>query len=170
VLESVPEVVFMLVGATSASAKAAKPPAGVPPRAFRLVPRMPRYAAMRYLALADVAVSPRVSGLNLPLKVIDYLCAGKAIVATDHPAHRTVLDESRALLVAPGEKAIAAGIVELALDRDRAAGLARAARRYATEHFGLGEFDAQVSRILSAAFAGDDGGGPQRSMSATAVP
>ncbi len=54
-----------------------------------------------FLALADVLVSPRAYGGNLPLKIFDYLAAGRPIVATDIPTHRTVLAEERAVLVEP---------------------------------------------------------------------
>ena len=52
-------------------------------------------------------LAPR--GDNLPLKVFDYLAAGKPIVATDIPAHRSALDESRALLTGTCPAEIAAG-------------------------------------------------------------
>ena len=68
------------------------------------------------LAAADVLLSPRIAGGNTPLKLLDYLKAGRAIVACDNPANRLILDETNARLVAPDPDAFAAGIAALAAD------------------------------------------------------
>ena len=68
------------------------------------------------LASADILLSPRVAGGNTPLKLLDYLKAGRAIVACDNPANRLILDETNARLVAPDPGAFAAGIAALAAD------------------------------------------------------
>ncbi|MGD9781324.1 MAG: glycosyltransferase family 4 protein [Kiritimatiellia bacterium] len=68
------------------------------------------------LAGADLLLSPRIAGGNTPLKLLDYLKAGRAIVACDNPANRLILDDSNARLVAPTPEAFAAGIVALATD------------------------------------------------------
>ena len=68
------------------------------------------------LAAADVLLSPRIAGGNTPLKLLDYLKAGRAIVACDNPANRLILNETTARLVAPDPAAFAAGIVALAGD------------------------------------------------------
>jgi glycosyltransferase involved in cell wall biosynthesis len=72
--------------------------------------------------------------------VFDYLAAGRAIVATDIPTHRTVLNEERAVLVPPIAKDLARGIVSLLRDPERADRLARAGRRYAEQHLGWSGF------------------------------
>jgi glycosyltransferase involved in cell wall biosynthesis len=54
--------------------------------------------------LADWLVSPRTVGTNTPMKIYDYLCAGRPIIASDLPTHRQVLDESCALLFNPTER------------------------------------------------------------------
>jgi glycosyltransferase involved in cell wall biosynthesis len=72
--------------------------------------------------------------------VFDYLAAGRPIVATDIPTHRTVLTEDRAVLVAPQTEDIARGIVSLLRNPERAERLARAARLYAEEHLGWAKF------------------------------
>jgi glycosyltransferase involved in cell wall biosynthesis len=115
--------------------------------ALRIVDRQPRQEMAAYLMLADVLVSPRSYGGNLPLKVFDYLAAGRPIVATDIPTHRTVLNEERALLVAPQTEAIADGILTLLLDRGRAMRLSSAARSYAREHLGWESFAQTVAEL-----------------------
>ena len=66
------------------------------PNACAVLPRQPRCRMAAFTELASVLVSPRSHGSNFPLKIFDYLAAGKPIVATDVPAHRAVLDNSLA--------------------------------------------------------------------------
>lgn len=106
----------------------------------RLVERRPRRQMPAYLAMADVLVSPRAFGGNLPLKVFDYLAAGRPIVATDIPTHRTILDDHCAVLVPPTAEALGGAIVSVLGDRRHAERLASAARRYAEERLGRQAF------------------------------
>ncbi|HZI74323.1 MAG TPA: glycosyltransferase, partial [Gemmatimonadales bacterium] len=126
----VPDAMFVLVGAENGSGTAvrAQGAALLEAGALRIIDRQPRHQIPGYLGLADILVSPRSYGGNLPLKVFDYLAAGRPIVATDIPTHRTVLTEDRAVLVAPQTEDIARGIVSLLRNPERAERLARAAR------------------------------------------
>lgn len=92
----------------------------------------PQVAA--HLARADVLVLPNpTSALSArwtsPLKLFEYLAAGRPIVASDLPAFREVLaDGENALLVPPGDAAaIAAAVARLLDDPALARGLARRA-------------------------------------------
>lgn len=145
----VPEATFVLVGADQANGLASSETARplMEAGALRILDRQPRQEMAAYLMLADVLVSPRSYGGNLPLKVFDYLAAGRPIVATDIPTHRTVLNEERALLVAPQTEAIADGILALLLDRGRAMRLSSAARSYARDHLGWGSFTHTVAEL-----------------------
>jgi glycosyltransferase involved in cell wall biosynthesis len=142
----IPGVTFVLVGADRANGLVAHERAEdlVASGVLKIVDRQPREAMASYLALADVLVSPRAYGGNLPLKVFDYLAAGRPIVATDIPTHRTVLAEDRAVLVAPETDALAQGILSVLADPARAERLGRAARRYARMHFGWSHFVGSV--------------------------
>ena len=100
-----------------------------------------------FLAMADVLVSARAYGGNLPLKIFDYLAASRPIVATDIPTHRTVLSEERAVLVPPRTDALAQGILGVLADPDRARQLAAAGRQYAKTHLGWGRFVQAVSEL-----------------------
>ena len=93
-------------------------------------------------------VSPRAYGGNLPLKIFDYLAAGRPIVATDIPTHRTVLTEERAVLVAPRTDALAEGILAVLGDPARAGAWRTAARSYAQTHFGWSRFVDSVEAAL----------------------
>jgi glycosyltransferase involved in cell wall biosynthesis len=69
-----------------------------------------------YLAAADILLSPRISGTNTPLKLLDYLKAGRCILATDNEANRQILDEASAYFVQTDVGSFAAGISALAND------------------------------------------------------
>ena len=86
------------------------------------------------LATAMVLVLPNPASaistrFTSPLKLFEYMAAGRAIVASDLPSIREVLThEESALLVAPGDAAAVASAIErLAADRPLAERLARVA-------------------------------------------
>jgi glycosyltransferase involved in cell wall biosynthesis len=147
----VPEATFVFVGADRVNGLATHPAAEglVASGALRMVERQPREEMAAFLALADVLVSPRAYGGNLPLKVFDYLAAGRPIVATDIPTHRSVLSHERAVLVAPNTAAIAGGILDVLEDPARAQRLAAAARLYAQTHFGWSRFVDSVEALYA---------------------
>ena len=72
-----------------------------------------------YLAASDILLSPRISGVNTPLKLLDYLKAGQAIVATDVEANRLILDNDIAVLAPPNPSALAQAIVSLVNDPEK---------------------------------------------------
>ena len=151
VRQRVPNVTFVLVGADRANGLVAHNNAGelVTSGTLRIVDRRPRAAMASYLALADVLVSPRAYGGNLPLKIFDYLAAGRPIVATDIPTHRTVLAEDRAVLVDPRTEALAEGILSVLDDPVRAARLGDAARHYAHKHLGWNRFVESIETLYA---------------------
>lgn len=147
----VPDATFVFVGADKANGLFAQDPAPslIASGALRVIDRQPRAEMAAFLALADVLVSPRAYGGNLPLKIFDYLAAGRPIVATDIPTHRTVLAEDRAVLVAPRTDSIAEGIAAVLDDPARAERLAAAAGNYARTHFGWSRFVDSVESLYA---------------------
>ena len=82
------------------------------------------------LALPNIA-SERISARHTsPLKLFEYMAAGRPIVASDLPSLREVLrDDENALLVPPDDpKVLAAGIRRVIEDKPFAAKLAAQAR------------------------------------------
>jgi glycosyltransferase involved in cell wall biosynthesis len=88
------------------------------------VPALLRQATILALPNPASAISTYFTS---PLKLFEYMAAGRAIVASDLPAIREVLrHEVNALLVAPGDPAsLASGIERLLADRQLAIKLAR---------------------------------------------
>lgn len=163
VLRDRDDAVLVLVGVTPAETASARRRIAerLPPDRVRLVERQPRESLASYLHLADVVVSPRVYGGNLPLKVFDYLAAGRPIVATDLPTHRAMLSPDRALLVTPTAQALAAGIIQLLDDPIAAARLGEGARLWAQTELGWPAFVSDVDQLYRD--AGIRGTGPRAS-------
>jgi 1,2-diacylglycerol 3-alpha-glucosyltransferase len=83
----------------------------------------------RLLAAADVAVSPRAVTSGFPMKLLNYMAAGKAIVASAGSA-KGLLDGVTGRIVPDGdEEAFAAAIVDLLEDAPARRRLGLAARR-----------------------------------------
>ncbi len=76
----------------------------------RFVGRQSPESLPRWMALADILVSPRILGGNTPFKIYTYLASGKPIVATRLDTHTQVLSDENAFLVEPTAIALAAGI------------------------------------------------------------
>jgi glycosyltransferase involved in cell wall biosynthesis len=153
----VPDTTFVLVGSTPDRSSGIPAMAGRLGlnRALKIVPRQPRERIRTFLAMADVLVSPRAYGGNLPLKIFEYMAAGRPIVATDIPTHRALLNEERAVMVQPGPVEMAEGITRLLQDPALATSVADAAHAYAKAQFGWGQFVSDVdegySQVLSRA-------------------
>lgn len=69
-----------------------------------------------FIDKADVLVSSRVTGNNVPLKIYTYLASGKLLVATDIPSHTQVLNDTNSLLTAAEPVALAAGLYRALVD------------------------------------------------------
>lgn len=89
---------------------------GVPPARVQFMGPVPPELVCNVLEGADVLVSPRVQGINTPMKIYSYLSAGKPVLATDISAHTQVLTRDVALLVHPDPEDLAAGMSQLARD------------------------------------------------------
>jgi glycosyltransferase involved in cell wall biosynthesis len=82
------------------------------------------------LRQADVLVSPRLKGLNTPMKIYSYLDSGSAVLATRLRTHTQVLDDGMAYLVEPEPLAFGRGLAELMADPELRARLASTAKAY----------------------------------------
>jgi glycosyltransferase involved in cell wall biosynthesis len=121
--------VFLLVGGAGrplAEMKALAAELGVSRRVV-FVDKVPPSKVAFYVALADVLVSPRLSGTNTPLKIYSFLKTGKPLVATRLWTHTQVLDPGQAVLADPDPESFAAGI-SFALRSEEAGARAAAAK------------------------------------------
>ncbi len=102
------------------------------------------------LAASDILLSPRISGVNTPLKLLDYLKAGRAIVATDTTANRLILDETCAVMARPDPDAFGQGISRLIAAPDLRQKLGDEGKRLIAERYNFSEF----KKLIEACYAG----------------
>ncbi len=102
-----------------------------------------------FLDAADVLVSPRSTGTNTPLKIYQYLRAGRPIVATRLLTHTQVLDDEVAILTEPTPSGLAEGILAALGDPSRAAALGRAARALAETKYSDDAYLAKTRQAMS---------------------
>ena len=101
------------------------------------------------MAAADVLVSARSTGSNIPLKIYSYLRAGKPIVATDIRSHTQVLDETTAVLVDYSPTAIAAGLTKVVSDPAFGRDLGAAAARTAADRYSPTAYLHEIARCYA---------------------
>ncbi len=116
----------------------------------RFLGMIPPEAVPNLLRASDILLSPRLSGKNTPLKLLDYLKSGRAVVATDTPANRLILSDETARFAAPDPDAFARAIADLAADADLRDRLGRAGQALAQREYGFDTF----RRGLAACYAG----------------
>ena len=92
-------------------------------------------------------VSPRSRGTNTPLKIYQYLRAGRVIVATRLLTHTQVLTDEVAILTEPTPAAFGEGILAALADPARAADIGRRAGELATTKY---SYEAYLSRTREA--------------------
>ncbi|MDD8025198.1 MAG: glycosyltransferase [Acidobacteriota bacterium] len=117
---------------------------------IRFVEKVPPQDVPRYLAAADVLVSPRVSGTNTPLKIYSFLKSGKPMVATRLYTHTQVLSDDIAVL-APAEPGGFAAGLDFALASSEARERAAEAKRRADAEWIYPRYLEKITRALNKA-------------------
>jgi glycosyltransferase involved in cell wall biosynthesis len=105
-----------------------------------------------YLRLADILVSPRIMGTNIPFKIYSYLASGVPVVATDLPTHTQSLGKEMAILVAAEPQHFAAGIRLAAGPHGQE--VARRARIHCQEHYTTERYIELLAQALAKAVPG----------------
>jgi len=98
-----------------------------------------------YLAASDILLSPRISGINTPLKILDYMKAGRAIAATDIPSNRLLLDDSNAVFAIPEPDAFASAILSLVENREKREAQGAALRKLYETKYNFECFKSQLA-------------------------
>lgn len=157
VLDHEPRVKFLIVGGTAAQIEAleAECRAHEVESGFVLVPSEPPEKVPLYQQLADVLVTTRARGTNTPLKIYQYLRAGRPIVATAIRSHTQVLDERSAELVEPTGSGVARGLIRVLEDAEHARSLAVTAGRLARERYSEQAYFECLSSLLAELSAGE---------------
>jgi len=119
---------------------------GVSDRVHLLGPR-PVSQLGDYLVQADILVSPRLKGINTPMKIFSYLDSGKSIIATNISSHTQVLDSSCALLVDSKPAAMARGLSQLATDAVLRQTMGQAGQSLSTSRYSFARFQTTVNDL-----------------------
>jgi len=146
------QVVFVLVGGSGpalADMKALASALGIAGRTV-FVDKVPPAQVPLYISLADILVSPRLSGTNTPLKIYSFLKSGKPLVATNLWTHTQVLSPSHAVLADPDPESLAKGI-RFALDSEEARERARSAKGLADREYTFRGYLEKMTRVLELA-------------------
>ncbi len=171
VLESVPETVFVVAGGVTtddqgevmASLTRAAEASGQPGAVVQLG-RVPHDEIPGILAAGDVCVAPfnpagerdleRFGFYYSPLKLWEYMAAGKAVVSTDLPSIREIVGDDRGVLVPPGDPgALADAMVGLMEDDDGRELMGARGRAFAEDNTWEDRVD-EYERALEAALGG----------------
>ncbi len=143
--EALPQVQFLWVGGRPQDVEEWRARASHLPN-VRFLGFVPNSILPRYLAAAEILLAPydrRIAGSSggdsgkvaSPMKIFDYLAAGRAILASDLPIIREILDEDNAVLCPPEEERCWVRAVQSLLNDDSLRErLAARARRKASNY------------------------------------
>ena len=113
-----------------------------------------------YLEASSVLVSPRSKGTNTPLKIYQYLRAGRPIVATRLLTHTQVLNDETAILTGTSAVEFAEGILAVLGDAARGRSIAGKARELANTKYSDEAYLERTRRACAALFAGPQSTAP----------
>jgi glycosyltransferase involved in cell wall biosynthesis len=146
---------FLLVGGTGRSLAEMRSLAQTLGIADKIVfvDKVPPARVPFFIELADVLVSPRLSGTNTPLKIYSFLKSGKPLVATNLWTHTQALSPEHAVLADPNPESLAQAI-GFALESDEARQRARGAKEMAEKEFTPERYRQKIGLVLELARAG----------------
>jgi glycosyltransferase involved in cell wall biosynthesis len=128
-----PDAILVLAGDGSGLSSVRERAERLAPEVVRWTGRLPQADVAALLAASDVLVAPYAYAhgdiVGTPLKIVEYMAAGKAIVASRAPIHEIVEDGRTGVRVEPASAAaLSTAIVALLEDDERRRRLGAAAR------------------------------------------
>jgi len=145
-------VIFVFVGESPTAVEKEKDRArdlGIAEKVF-FTGQVPPSQMPLFISLADVLVSPRLSGTNTPLKIYSFLKSAKPLVATNLWTHTQVLSDQISVLVEPDAECMAEGIA-FALFDDRARERANFAKQKADRDYTYPRYKEKINQVLDKA-------------------
>jgi glycosyltransferase involved in cell wall biosynthesis len=112
---------------------------GIEQAVLFLEPRPPSQMSW-FMEKASALLSPRLKGINTPLKVYTYLQSGRPVVATRLLTHTQVLEDEWAVLVEPDARGMTSGILRLLADPEEASAIGQRGSRLVEERYSMGHF------------------------------
>jgi glycosyltransferase involved in cell wall biosynthesis len=111
--------------------------------------QVPHDQVASYIGLSDVAVIPETNQYRSPIKMFEYMAAGKPVVAPAMPPVAAVIESDRnGLLFQPGNAGeLSAALTRAFSDRPFAAALGRAARQQIRRRYTWEEHARRILRL-----------------------
>lgn len=100
-----------------------------------------------YLTQADILLSPRLKGINTPMKIYSYLASGVPVIATKIISHTQVLAEEHALLVEANPDDFATGLKKLIEDKSLRVELGMKGKNLAEVNYSLKSYKIKLKNI-----------------------
>jgi len=149
VLQKAPHVRFVIIGGTPEEIKTrqARLRSVGAENAVTFLGKIPPDELPSALAASDILLSTRIAGTNTPLKLLDYLKVGRAIVATDNEANRQILTDEMAVFAPPEPDAFAQAIAQLAGDKTRRENMGAHGRRVIDSLYNYTEFKRRLQEV-----------------------
>jgi glycosyltransferase involved in cell wall biosynthesis len=111
--------------------------------------RVPPEKIPAYAGIADVLVSPRDKGLNVPFKIYSLLESGKPIVASRSLLYNSFLDDTNSVLTEPKPESFAEGILEVLDDAALAGRLAAKALEKSGKEYSPGSYRRKMKAVCA---------------------
>ena len=106
-----------------------------------------------YLAASDILLAPRKSGVNSPLKILDYFKAGAAIVATNTVANKRLLNNENAMLCEFSVADFSTAISTLVTSPEKRQSIGQKAHELYQSTYNFKMFKSQIKKAYDACLA-----------------
>lgn len=100
-----------------------------------------------YMRQADLLVSPRIHGVNTPMKIYSYIDSGIAVLATDRLTHNQVLTNKISRLSEANEESFSDNMVDLLSNDVARKELADNAKKYVRSEHSYEQFEKILSEL-----------------------
>jgi glycosyltransferase involved in cell wall biosynthesis len=111
--------------------------------------QLPQPEAHRLVGIAGVAISPRVSGNNSPMKIYQLMAIGIPVVATCIESHTQILNKDIAILSDVNAGDLADAMIHALSDREGARAIGRRAQEWYREHYSKDVYTSKMLKLLS---------------------
>lgn len=112
--------------------------------------RVPAEDVPSYLACADIVVSPRKDGVNIPFKIYTLMESGAPILAVKSKLYDTFLDPSNSMLPEADEKSFSDATIKLLSDSKLRKQLSAAALKKSRKEYSTDVYNKKVKQLLEA--------------------
>ncbi len=114
-----------------------------------IIGRRPVKNIGQYMSQADILVSPRIHGVNTPMKIYSYLDSGTVVLATRLPTHTQVMSSETGMLSEPLEREFSNGMSSLISDAPLRVKLAENAKVFIEKEHSYSAFKSRVDEIYT---------------------